>query len=58
VSAAINPEPALKKLTQSIQVDRMTTGNLQTVRKDNARAEEFAKLQASIPFGFLFLNRH
>jgi hypothetical protein len=61
MSAATNSKPTItapKKLTESIHIDRQLTDNLQTAGKDNLQAEEFVKLQASIPFGFLFLNRH
>jgi hypothetical protein len=60
MSAATNSKPTItgrKKPARSIQVDRQLTDDLQTVGKDNLQAEEFVKLQASIPFGFLFLNR-
>jgi hypothetical protein len=60
MSAATNSKPTItrrKKPARSIQVDRQLTDNLQTVGKNNLQAEEVAKLQASIPFGFLFLNR-
>jgi hypothetical protein len=48
---------ARKKLTTTTEDDRRPAAYPQPV-DDRRKAEESATLQASIPFGFLFLNRH
>ena len=49
---------ARKKLTRATETDRQLAARPQIVDEEKRKAEEYANLQANIPFGFLFLNRH
>jgi hypothetical protein len=49
---------ARRKLARATKAVRRVAAYPLAVGEDQRKPEEYANLQANIPFGFLFLNRH